>query len=105
MIGLAFLCFGLASVFERQYAHASGVAFRAISEARSRGDYSGAILVGLPDPGKYQDRVGLMLLASVLILFLSIALAVRRKHWSNWVAVCLAVVSLVVVFGLDSIRY
>ena len=105
MIGLAFLCFGLATVFERQYAHASGVVSRAISDAKSRGDYYGATLVNLPSPGKYKHRVDMMLLASVLIVFLSIALAVRRKHWSYWAAVCLAVTSTVMVFGLDSIRY
>jgi hypothetical protein len=105
MIALAFLCYELASVFFGQYAHASGIVSHAISEAKSHGDYSGATLVGLPNPGKYKHRVDMMFLASVLVLILSVILAFRRRHWSCWIAVCLAVVGVVMVFDLDSIRF
>jgi hypothetical protein len=105
LVALAYLCYELARVFFEQYADASGVAFRAMSNAKSHGDNSGATLVGLPSPQRYKDRVDMMLLASVLVLVLSGVLAFRRKHWSCWIAVCLAAVSVVLVFKLDGIRF
>jgi hypothetical protein len=92
-------------VFERQYAHASGIVSQAYSDAKSRGDYSGASLVGLPSPETYKRRAYMMLWASVAVSILSGILAAWREHWSCWVAAVFTTVVATAIFVLVQVRY
>jgi hypothetical protein len=85
-------CYWSASFFHGQYARASGVVSRAIHEAKSRGDISGDTLVGLPSPETYFTRAELMFLVAILVCAVTLVLAVRHKHWTDWLAVLIATV-------------
>lgn len=83
-------CYWSALFFHGQYARANGVVSRAMHEAKSHGDISGDTFVGLPSPETYFGRAELMFFVAILICALAVVLAVRHRHWIDWLAVLIA---------------
>jgi hypothetical protein len=88
-IALSAGCYWFASFFHGQYAHANGIVALAMREAKS-GDISGATLVGLPSPDTYFGRAESMSFVAILVCVLALVIAMRHKHWADWLAAGIA---------------
>jgi hypothetical protein len=79
-------CYLLASYFHGQYAAANTQVSHALQEPVSRVGYGGS-LKELPNPETYFGRAEATFRVAVWIWIASIMIAVKMRHWMDWLAV------------------